>query len=254
MGYQAYESVSSDEALAALTEHYVEGAGIYKFWAAWKSVGHAVARGWQVPDHPAQLHYAWDAENERSLNEAIRKPVRLAIGWLNLDALKRPQIADTGCGVGGCVTQIASENPEYVVEGISIVQRQIEIAEKRKNHLGLDNVRFTQANLLRLPHRDKSFDGIIGIEAHCHIGEKEKPRLYGELYRVLKPNRRLVVLDGYKTREPEGEEVEWYDIFKRGFSLTEMITGQRQTELMKEAGFREVLVKDVTERIRESTK
>ncbi|MFZ3140709.1 hypothetical protein [Polaromonas sp.] len=77
----------SGEVLARLEQHYDTGSGLYKLWASPHSVLAAVARGWGAARHPAQLHYAWDLEHARTLDEGIRRTTLEALRWLAIDVL-----------------------------------------------------------------------------------------------------------------------------------------------------------------------
>ncbi len=197
-----YDSVRSAGARRVLDEHYDVGANLYKFWASPLSVVSAIALGWSRSAHPAELHYAWDLQNAASLDEGIRETTRRAVHLLALDDLPRPRIFEAGCGIGGGVTQVASEVPRASVTGITIVRRQVAIGTERARVLGLGNANLYCANYLAAPFADAAFDGIFAIETLVYTPPSERDRLFQEMWRLLAPGRRLVVLDGVRLREP----------------------------------------------------
>ena len=49
-----------------------------------------------------------------------------------------------------------------------------------------------QADFMSLPFPNNHFDGVYAIEATCHAPEREK--VYGEIFRVLKPGQVLLYI------------------------------------------------------------
>ncbi|MBE7469903.1 MAG: hypothetical protein DPW11_02625 [bacterium] len=254
MKKSTYESIYSTEALSSLEDHYGSGSGLYKMWASPHSIITAILFGWEKSDHPAQLHHAWDIKKFKSLNEAIKQSVREALKLLELpNNVDNPNILEAGCGIGGCTTQLAKENPHITVTGISLIQKQIEIANKLKRTRQTNSARFLVGNYLRMPIASDTYNGIFAIETFCHIPPHEKPSLFEEMFRVLKPECKLVIFDGYPIREPQGSEKILFEKFKRGWTLPEMITPFTLTTYAQKAGFKVISVKDITPRVIDST-
>jgi len=209
-----------------------------------------VLHGWESRRHPAQLHYGWELERARSLDEAIRLVTEQALDLLELGAVERPAIFEPGCGIGGASTQAAERYPDATVVGMSLVASQIEIARRRARAFGVRNVEFVVGNYLATSFASESFDGVFAIEALCHTPREERKLLFAELLRVLRPSRRLVVFDGYLLREPvNGTERQAVDDVLQGWTLPVPGTPTEFTLCAVDAGFRLVREANVTPNI-----
>jgi ubiquinone/menaquinone biosynthesis C-methylase UbiE len=89
-----------------------------------------------------------------------------------------------------------SEGYRYrVCMDLSIVA--LKEARKRVGEQGL----YVVADIAYLPFKSEVFDGISALHTIHHVPMGEKQRAYDELYRVIKPGRQMVVVDGW-TRAP----------------------------------------------------
>lgn len=239
----------SGEVLARLEQHYDTGSGLYKLWASPHSVLAAVARGWGAARHPAQLHYAWDLEQALTLGEGIRRTTLEALRWLAIEETARPRIFDMGCGIGGAATQILMLRSEAEVEGMSNVARQVEIARKRAQVLGAGNAVFRCGDYLCTGLPQASFDGIYAIESFCYAPTAAKPALFAEMYRLLRPGRRLVIIDGCSRRDAtsDAERRAFQDVLDGWTMPTPTPTPASQmAALARQAGFELLHCEDVT--------
>jgi SAM-dependent methyltransferase len=218
-----------------------------------------------VPNHPAQLHYAWlnnedGTPNKISLNEGIRLATSTALELLQLRYDKPIRLLDAGCGVGGAVQQVDLFLQEqkvrgYEVHGISIVSEQLRLAKLRSIKLGALNSYFSVGDCLYLPYESSCFDGIIAIETFCHIPPESKQNLLQGLFRVLAPGGRMVILDAYLARKAESsDEKYWFNIFRNGWTLPEMVTVEEMNNIAKKSGFKIEKSFVGTERVRPSVK
>src|SRR4029077_1009323 len=108
------------------------------------------------------------------------------------------QILDAGCGIGGPARLLAAEHGARV-RGIDLSGDFIAIARALSKKSGIA-VEFEEANALKLPFGDGSFDLVWTQHASMNIADKT--RLYRELRRVLRPGGRFVfhdLLSGDKT-------------------------------------------------------
>jgi SAM-dependent methyltransferase len=110
---------------------------------------------------------------------------------IGLDAEKL--ILDIGCGLGGPSRRLASEYGCRVI-GLDLTEEYCRVAEALSTRLGLQAlVSYRTGNALALPFDDMSFDVVWTQHASMNIGDKA--RLYGEMYRVLKPGGQLAIYD-----------------------------------------------------------
>lgn len=242
-----YVSVGSRAARERLTEHYDSGAGLYKFWASPRSVFGAIAFGWEHDRHPAELHYAWDLEHASSLDDAIRETTRQAIALLALHEAPRVRVYEMGCGVAGGVSQVTAMLPHAQVVGLTLVQRQAQIGRARLRALGQTRGHLACGNYLASPFADATFDGIFGIETAVYTPPGERDQLFREMFRLLKPGCRLVVLDGVTLREPiTTREIGWVQDVLDGWTMPAPATLAEFGRHAEAAGFEVLRQENVT--------
>jgi len=124
--------------------------------------------------------------------------------------------------------------------GIDMTQEMIDLARRNAAKAGLTNVEYHLATIDKLPLGDASVDCVI---SNCVINlAPDKPAVFREIYRVLKPGGRLAVSDIALKRElpPEiGNDVMAYIGCIAGAILIE-----DYRKILGEAGFAHVEVID----------
>lgn len=108
-----------------------------------------------------------------------------------LDATKR--VLDVGSGVGGTARCLAKEFG-CCVTGIDLTNEYCRAAAMLSAKVGLaDLVDYRQGDATNLPFDDGVFD-VVWTE-HVAMNIPDKPRLYKEMHRVLKPGGTLAIYD-----------------------------------------------------------
>ncbi len=144
-----------------------------------------------------QRHYAGGRYRERVRAGAHELHVRGTEATHELAALAGLQpgeaVLDVGSGIGGPARVLASEFGAEVV-GLDLTPEFVEVAEELTREAGLDDhVRFVVGDATSLPFDPASFD--VAWTQHASMNIADKPRLYAELHRVLRPGGRLALYD-----------------------------------------------------------
>lgn len=108
-----------------------------------------------------------------------------------LDSTRR--VLDVGSGVGGTSRCLATEFGCRVT-GIDLTDEYCRAATMLSAKIGLaDLVDYRQGDATNLPFDDGSFDAVW--TEHVAMNISDKPRLYREMHRVLKPGGTLAIYD-----------------------------------------------------------
>jgi SAM-dependent methyltransferase len=107
---------------------------------------------------------------------------------------------DLGCGTGMITRQLAARSD--LVYGLDVAPRMIEIAQARS--IGVPNVVFATADILRLSLKADSFDCIVSVATMHHLPLAETLL---QLRQALRPGGVLLVLDLY-------EKESWRDMVR----------------------------------------
>jgi arsenite methyltransferase len=103
-------------------------------------------------------------------------------------------VVDIGSGAGmDCLLAGLDVGPAGRVIGIDMTDEMLECARRGAAHMGLTHVRFEKADMQQLPFHDASFDvaisnGVINLAP-------DKPAVFAEIHRVLRPGGRLQFAD-----------------------------------------------------------
>ncbi|WP_310605330.1 class I SAM-dependent methyltransferase [Anaerosporobacter sp.] len=113
---------------------------------------------------------------------------------LNLvNPTKDETILDLGTGSGYLAFPIAKQNPECNVIGLDIFEATLERNTQTANELSISNVEFVSYDGISYPFESSSIDTIITRYALHHFPDLDA--CFTELYRILKPNGKLIISD-----------------------------------------------------------
>ena len=110
----------------------------------------------------------------------------------------------------------------------------------------IDRATSVQADFMKLPFANNSFDGVYAIEATCHAPKREG--VYSEIYRVLKPGQMFACYEWCLTPKYEKGN-RYHDKIKKkieeGDGLPDMASQEEVVKALKSVGFEVIESRDM---------
>lgn len=222
------------------TEHkkiidYYEKSGLdYEYWS---------------PSFNMHFGYFKKGMNPFDLESMLDQMNQEVLDRLQLEKYIDPLVLDLGCGVGATSRYIAKKNREATLYGMTITPWQV-IYGNRLNQKAIlgHQIDICLADYTQLDIADNYVDAAFAIESACYAKGKDKKDFINELYRTLKPGGRFVITDGF--RKHDEPLPNWLNtIYKRNmkfWALDELADIQLFTSALKEVGFKNIKVEDVS--------
>ena len=148
-------------------------------------------------------------------------------------------VLDLGSGAGIDVLLSAKRvGPDGFAYGIDMTDEMLELATKHQQEAGAENVEFRKGVIEDIPLDDASVDVVI---SNCVINlSNDKPAVFSEMHRVLRPGGRLgvadVVADDQLTEAERLERGSWVGCIAGALGITEYAHG------LEAAGFTDVSI------------
>jgi ubiquinone/menaquinone biosynthesis C-methylase UbiE len=169
-----------------------------------------------------------------------------------LDPPVGASVLDVGSGLGGVARYLAAER-KCRATGIDITPEYVHVAEILTDMTGIaDKVRFHIGSALDLPWAAANFDAAVTIHVAMNIADR--PRLYSEVARVIRPGGIFAIYDVMKgPKKGMLFPVPWSETPETSFLVTPMemrtLLGQAGFDITHEEDRREVAVEHHRERL-----
>ncbi|KAA3606040.1 MAG: methyltransferase domain-containing protein [Planctomycetota bacterium] len=149
-------------------------------------------------------------------------------------------VLDLGCG-GGIDLLLASQKvgPSGKVIGVDMTEEMLELARRNVAEAGVENVEVRQGIIEALPVEDASVDLVI---SNCVINlSPDKPKVFQEIARVLKPGGRFAISDIVLNEDPLPDWILNHPVFY-GACVSGAIRESRYLQGLADHGLTEVQV------------
>ncbi|MDB4292345.1 methyltransferase domain-containing protein [Maribacter sp.] len=226
-----FEVAQSQNALDII-EFYNEATEDYEFWSK---------------DY--NMHFGYFSPLRSNLfkrDSMLNEMNRQVLHRLQLDDDKG-LLADLGCGMGGTMRYALNHNKNLAALGVTLSGFQLKEGNKLLSKL---NGTILKENFNNTSLPSNSFDGAVAIESFCHSGHS--PKSFKEAYRILKKGGKLVIADAFLKKQPEqlcyGGALSYKKLCNH-WSLEKLGTIDTVTQQLKNEGFSEVKVEDVSFRV-----
>jgi demethylmenaquinone methyltransferase / 2-methoxy-6-polyprenyl-1,4-benzoquinol methylase len=103
------------------------------------------------------------------------------------------RVLDLACGTGDLTFAEAAQLPRGDAVGLDITSGMIKIANEKRAQMGVKNVRFDLADIMKMPYQNAEFDHVTAGYALRNV--PDIPGALLEIKRVLKPGGRFFSLD-----------------------------------------------------------
>jgi ubiquinone/menaquinone biosynthesis C-methylase UbiE len=183
-------------------------------------------------DTTSKIRRVWDAYASR-YDRAMRFTERVWIGpdrrrWVCSRA--SGEVLEVAVGTG---LNLACYPPGVTLTGVDLSPAMLAVARERAAGLGRD-IDLREANAEALPFADASFDTVVCTLSLC--GVPDNRAAIGEMWRVLRPGGRLLLLDHVGSTWWPVRATQWAVEQITARSAGEYQT-RRQLPLVEEAGF-----------------
>lgn len=200
---------------------------------------------WGIDRHLG-LHCGFFDEQRCGHDDAVLHMNRFLAATAEITSESR--VLDAGCGIGGSAVWLA-ENLGAIVVGVNIQARQLDLARRlaRNRHLE-DRLEFHIADYCATDLPAESFDVVWALESVCYA--EDKPAFLAEAWRLLRPGGRLIVADGFLTRNrlTHGER-QIVDRWQCGWAIPGVASVEQFDRWLRDADFHDVEFRDITRHV-----
>ncbi len=214
----------------SLEQYYREAGPDYAAWSREFNMHFGYYRGTNPLDRETMLE---------QMNAEV-------LARLQLDGIVEPRLLDLGCGLGATLRSFARRLPSAKLFGVTRVPWQVERARVLNEaadygqRVCVIEGDYEDARLLP----QSRYDGVYALESSCHAHGADKGLLLQQARRLLRPGGRLVVADGFLTRERFVSALQQriYRKLCECWVIEELAQLHLFTARLQQLGFREITV------------
>lgn len=196
-------------------------------------------------------HFGYYPEGQEriKMQQAMQNMTDKLGNTLNLPA--NSLVLDAGCGEGTTALRLADKF-NLRLECIDILDFNIKSAKRRLDSTGLKSkINFIEGNYMNLRFANNYFDGVYTMETLVHAPDYHKA--LQEFNRVLKKGAKLVLFEySIPSQNDMSEKEKWvFQTIGEGSVMHSFMSFKHGAfpQILKETGFRNIEVTDITERI-----
>lgn len=201
-------------------------------------------------DSQMAMHYGfWDKTTKNFIQALQRENEILS----QIVKIKRSDLVlDAGCGVGGSSIYLAKKYGCRVV-GVTLSRQQVVKAKDNAIKHQVDHLtEFKVTDFTKTKFKSNTFDVVWAVESVCHTPSKQK--FIKESFRILKKDGRLILADFFVKDKFSFTEEKIVSSWLKGWSVKSLESMERFQRFLKETGFKNVITKNMTGKIRPSAK
>jgi arsenite methyltransferase len=153
---------------------------------------------------PASTDITGDQYSMTELSSLPADAAAASLGCGNPTAVAELRAGETvlDLGSGGGIDVILSARrvgPTGFAYGLDMTDEMLDLARRNATDAGIDNVEFLRGFIEQIPLRDASVDVVI---SNCVINlSTDKPAVFAEIFRVLRPGGRIGITDALSVGE-----------------------------------------------------
>ncbi len=202
-------------------------------------------------DECLALHIGYWDETTSSLPQALvrQNEVMSQRGKIT----RENRVLDAGCGIGGSSIYLA-QNQGCEVVGITLSEKQAQSACRLSSERGVENVtNFLVMDFTNTGFADESFDVVWALESSCYA--ENKKQFIEEAYRILKKGGRLIVADGFETKEKYSPlQRKIFDLWIKRWAVESLESIDMFKHHLQEVGFSQIEYDDITVNVTPSSR
>jgi len=199
------------------------------------------------------IHYAYYDKKASNFKDAVYRMNDIIGELLDLQENKSEIILDAGCGVGGTSIYLGEKYPNVQFIGLTISQGQVEMGKKFIKEKKITNVKIIQEDYNKTKFPNNYFNSVFAIESTGYSDNIEE--FINEMKRILKPDGKLVVLDGFRTEmqiNPFLQKIYEKFLFGRGYQKLDLPRLKTYLTLLEKKGFKDIHHKDISKHVARS--